>query len=264
MEAGMLKRLSHTSFLFFLVSLAVLFGLRPTTQAQLRIAPVQPEQIGDVIACYTGGKREELKPDKSLIQASSFAFAPNNIETQKLFDDVARHTELRINVYTVPVTDRNVNVQICPSDGGRNYIAFHPAWLQRVYDETQNKWALYAIIAHEVGHYALNHDRVSVGSAPPLELAADEYAGETLAKMGASLGDAQAAYRSSVMASPASHTHPPIAQRLAAVARGWGKVGAASTGTGVPGITPTQPARPRYNQAIGVPCKTTDGRRYRC
>ena len=118
----MLKRLSHTSFLFFLLSVAILLGPRPTTQAQLRIAPIQPDQIGDDIACYTGGKMEELKPDKSLIQASSFAFAPNNIEAQKLFDDVARHTELRINVYTVPVTDSNINVQICPSDGGKNLL----------------------------------------------------------------------------------------------------------------------------------------------
>lgn len=67
-------------------------------QAQLRIAPIRPEQIGDVIICHVGGSSEELKPDKHQIHAISASFAPNNIETQKLFNEVARHTELRINI----------------------------------------------------------------------------------------------------------------------------------------------------------------------
>lgn len=112
-------------------------------------------------------------------------------------------------------------MQICPGDGGRNYIAFSPTWLKKVYDETQNKWALYGIIAHEIGHYVKGHQNTAVGSNHTVELEADEYAGVILAKMGASLLNAQTAYRSKIMASLESHTHPPIAQRLAKVKEGW-------------------------------------------
>jgi hypothetical protein len=241
----------------------LVFGLHTTARAQFGIAPIQPDQVGDTITCFTGGNREVLTPDRALIHRSSLAFAPNNIETQRLIDDVARHTALRINVHTIPVTNP-INVQICPSDGGRNFIVYSPAWVQRMYDETQNKWALYAVIAHEVGHYVLNHDRTSVGSEPLLELAADEYAGEILAKMGASPADAQAAYRSSVMGSVVSHTHPPIAQRLVAVERGWRRGAAARQGAGAPGTSQPLPASLQPKRAVGVPCTTKDGKRYRC
>ena len=64
-----------------------------------------------------------------------------------------------------------------------------------------------------------------MGSDPVIELQADEYAGETLAKMGACLSDAQAAFNSRIMQNQRGETHPPIAQRLAAVERGWRKFG---------------------------------------
>lgn len=207
---------------FFLVCTGLLLGFGVTTRAQLRITPIQPDQIGDAITCYVGGSSYQLNPDRALIKATTLAFAPNNVETQKLFDTISRHTDLRINIYTVPVTNA-MNVEICPSDGGRHYIAYSPTWLQSIYDETKNAWVLYAVIAHEVGHYALNHDRKSLGSNPKLELEADEYAGTILAQMNASLGDAQAAYHSNVMTPPPSRTHPPVADRLAAVQRGWEK-----------------------------------------
>jgi hypothetical protein len=257
----MSNRRSHKVILPLLAVLALSFGYQTEAQAQIRIAPIQPEQVGDAINCYTGGNREVLTPDRSLIQSTSLAFAPNNVETQRLFDEVARHTDLRINVHTVPVTNA-INVQICPSDGGRNFIAYSPTWLQKVYDETQNRWALYAVIVHEIGHYVLNHDRMSVGSEPHLELAADQYAGETLARMGASPADAQAAYHSSIMRSVVSHTHPPIEQRVAAVERGWRRVAATRPGVGSPSPRPSLPASSQPK--IGVPCTTTDGRRYRC
>jgi hypothetical protein len=221
-KADMLKRHSHWRASFPFLCLALVFGLRLTAQAQLGIAPIRPDLLGEVITCHIGGSSEVLKPNKRLIRRLSFA--PDNVETQKLFDKVSPYTDLRINIYTVPVTNP-INVQICPGgEGGRNYIAYSPDWLQRVYDETRNKWALYAIIAHEIGHYVLSHDRTSVGSNREVELEADEYAGKILANMRASLADAQAAYRSKIMADLESHTHPPIADRLTAVERGWKRI----------------------------------------
>jgi hypothetical protein len=224
---------TFTGARLLLACFALIIGLGVTSRAQLRVAPIQPDQIGDEINCYVGGSRYQLNPDRELIHATSFAlaFAPSNLETQKLFDAISRHTDLRINIYTVPVKNARVNVEICPSDGGRNYIAYSPAWLQRIYDETQNAWVLYAIVAHEVGHLVLSHDRTALGSNPKVELEADEYAGGILALMGAPLADAQAAFRSM----PPSTTHPPAAERTAAVQRGWEK---------------TQATNPKYSYAL--------------
>ncbi len=213
---------SHKVTLISFACLTLVIGLRLTAQAQLRIAPIRPDLLGEVITCHVGGSSEVLRPNKQLIRRLSFA--PDNVETQRLFDKVSPYTELRINIYTVPVTNP-INVQICPGgEGGRNYIAYSPDWLQRMYDETQNEWALYAVIAHEIGHYVLSHDRTSVGSNRKVELQADEYAGKILASMRASLANAQAAYRSKIMAELESHTHPPIADRLMAVERGWKRI----------------------------------------
>jgi len=260
----MLRRYSDKDILFFLAVLALIFGSNITAQAQLGIAPIQPNDIGDAMNCHVGGQITQLKPDKSLIKATR-SFAPDNVEMQKLLDEVSRHIpKLYINIYMVPVTD-NINVRICPSDNGRNYIAFSPIWLQKIYDETGNKWALYAIIAHEIGHYVRGHDRTSVGSDPDVEKEADEYAGETLAKMKAPLPDAQAAFHSRLMASVESHTHPPIAERLAAVARGWHRVARMRPGPEGATIAPTQSGRPPYRQAVGTPCvRSPDGKHYRC
>ncbi|MET0463769.1 MAG: M48 family metalloprotease [Chitinophagaceae bacterium] len=212
----MSKRYSHRKALFSLVGLTLFLTLGATAQAQFRIAPIK--SIGETITCRIGAKSYELRPAQGLIAARSFM--GKTAETQSIFDKVSPFTKLRINIYTVPVED-DINVEICPGDV--NYIAYNAVWLTTLYKETNNQWALSAVIAHETGHYALSHDRTSLGSEPGLELEADEYAGEVLARMGASLADAQAAYRSKIMDAQ-DHTHPPIEERLAAVERGWRKI----------------------------------------
>jgi hypothetical protein len=186
-------------------------------QAQIRIAPVT--SMGDIVTCYVGGNKFQYEPDQSLISAQSWT--GKTAEAQAMFDKVSGYTELRSNVYTIPVTDKKVNVEICPGD--TNYIIYNADWVKALYDETNNSWVLYAVMAHEIGHYVLGHQHTELGSRPEIELEADEYAGKVLAKMGASLQDAQAAFRSEKM-KPKSHTHPPINERLKAVEAGWRKV----------------------------------------
>lgn len=204
--------------LLFLTLLALVLGTVITAHAQFRVSPVK--SIGDKITCHVGGESYTLSPNKRLILSTSFA--AKYVETQDIFDKVTSYTRLRSNVYTVPVED-DINVEICPGDV--NYIAYNADWLKSLYYETNSKWALYAIIAHEIGHYVLAHDRTAVGSDPKIELEADEYAGEILAKMGACLSDAQAAFNSRIMQNQKGESHPSIDKRLAAVKRGWEKVG---------------------------------------
>lgn len=135
-----------------------LFAVLTPAQAQIRIAPVT--SIGETITCHVGGKRFEYKPDQSLISPRSLT--GKTAELQAIFDRVAGHTELRTNVYTVPVTNKKVNVEICP--GERNYIVYNADWVMDLYNETKNMWVLYAVIAHEIGHYVRGHQHTAVGS----------------------------------------------------------------------------------------------------
>lgn len=209
--------------LFVSVSLALfVFG---AAQGQIRIAPVT--SIGDTITCHVAGRSFVYQPDHSLISPRSLT--GKTVETQPIFNSVLGYTELRTNVYTVPVTDKKVNVEICP--GERNYIVYNADWIRSLYNETENRWVLYGVMAHEIGHYVRGHQHTAVGSDTEwesnwkIESEADEYAGEVLARMGASLEDAQLAFKSEKMRSETpTHTHPPTSQRLKSVEAGWRKV----------------------------------------
>jgi hypothetical protein len=203
--------------LFAGLVLAVLTDI--TAYGQFRVTPAKT--VGNSITCHVGGETFTLTPNQELIK--SISFAPNDDETQEIFDNVSRYTELTSNIYTVPVTQK-INLLICP--GQVNFIAYNGDWVQALYDQTNTPWALYTLIAHEIGHYVKAHDRTSVGSNYQIELEADEYAGSILAKMGSCLSDAEIAYRSKIMEkSHTSDTHPPINQRLEAVKSGWKKFG---------------------------------------
>jgi hypothetical protein len=215
-------RKGYTSTVLQLAGVAVILGCVLNAQAQFRAAPVRI--VGDKITCHVGGSTYDLTPNKRLIYETSFA--ANYAEVQEIFESVTGYTKLRSNIYTIPVIE-DINVEICPGDV--NYIAYNADWLKALDRDANNKWAIYAIIAHEIGHYVLAHDRTAVGSDPAIELQADEYAGEILAKMDACLSDAQAAFNSRIMQRQRGDSHPPIAQRLAAVERGWSKFGKCAT-----------------------------------
>ncbi|HBB95637.1 MAG TPA: hypothetical protein DC054_09620 [Blastocatellia bacterium] len=209
-----------TPFVIFVATLLILSAAIPT-RAQIQF---QKAQIGETITCHISDESYVLHPDKQHMPRPQIQFMPAFNIIQSFLDLVSQHTKLRIQVDIVPVTEK-INVQICPGD--HNYIAFYYPWLDQLYSETKSNWALYGIFAHEIGHYALNHDRTSLGSQPRIELEADEFAGLILAEMGASLEEAQTAYRSNTMwineVVTQNPSHPPIAQRLAAVEKGWRK-----------------------------------------
>ncbi|MET0463768.1 MAG: hypothetical protein ABW007_11475 [Chitinophagaceae bacterium] len=242
--------------LLLLPLLMLLVGAGTASQAQIRIAPIR--SIGDTVTCHVGGKRYQLRPDHSLISAKNFA--ANTVEVQKVFDKVSRYTNLRINLYTVPV-ENDINVEICPGDV--NYIAYNAAWIKALYRDTDAQWALYGVIAHEVGHYALNHDRTEIGSDPEIEIAADEYAGGVLAKMCSSLQEAQSAYNSKIMQEQPGDSHPPSVKRLAAVERGWNKFRSSCSSAGTsPTSTHEATRAPAERVTVGTTgyIKGLDGR----
>jgi hypothetical protein len=113
-------------------------------------------------------------------------------------------------------------------DGDRT-IVYSNAWLKKLTDSAESKWAIYAVLAHEIAHH-LNGDTMTKAGTytqrtaeqnHKQELAADYWAGFALAKLGASLDETTAAVR--IYGGRGSHSHPDKARRIEAHTNGWMK-----------------------------------------
>jgi hypothetical protein len=101
----------------------------------------------------------------------------------------------------------------------QRYILYNQTFMYNI-GQRINYWASISILAHEVGHHLNGHSLTQGGSRPNLELEADKFSGFILAKLGATLSDAQSAINALVPQSE-SLTHPGRSARLAAIANGW-------------------------------------------
>lgn len=115
---------------------------------------------------------------------------------------------------------------------GQPYIVYNPEWIAR--NIATDRWKAIAVLSHEIGHHLQQHTLTCQGSDHRKEIEADEFAGRVLRALGASLDDAQSLWRG--LSEHGSQTHPPRAERLAAVQRGWqngrgGSEGTAASGT---------------------------------
>jgi formylglycine-generating enzyme required for sulfatase activity len=84
-------------------------------------------------------------------------------------------------------------------------------------------WEKLAVLAHEIAHH-LNFHIISPhpdATLRSMELEADETAGHILYKLGATLQESQRVMYSASVTEAGSMTHPPRAQRLAAIEKGW-------------------------------------------
>jgi hypothetical protein len=112
----------------------------------------------------------------------------------------------------------------------QRFIVYDNRFLENLDRYAGTKWASISVLAHEMGHHYYNHVLNATGSTRPKELEADFFSGYVMAKMGASLAEAEAAM--SKIASPqASSTHPGKADRLNAIANGWNSANGATAGT---------------------------------
>jgi hypothetical protein len=100
---------------------------------------------------------------------------------------------------------------------GKRYIVYDRRRFQ--WDRKAPRWEDVAILAHEIGHHLNGHTLDDIGSRPPTELEADRFAGFAISRLGGSLENALAGFRA--LPKDGSRTHPPRAERLAAVEAGW-------------------------------------------
>ncbi len=113
------------------------------------------------------------------------------------------------------------NIEISPGHKER-YILYDASFFKNMDEKANSDWAAISILAHEIGHHLNGHALNNEGSNHPWELEADYFSGISLAKMGASLEEAQSAIQS-LRYEKATRTHPAKADRLNEIERGWNK-----------------------------------------
>ena len=140
---------------------------------------------------------------------------------------------------------RNFTIQECPNinnavakiietAGGvkERYILYDSEFFSKMDDKANNKWAAISILAHEIGHHLNGHALNNTGSNYKFELEADYFSGSALAKMGATLEEAQSAIQT-LRYEKATSTHPAKADRLKVIEKGWKKAKGIKTNTTV-------------------------------
>jgi len=136
----------------------------------------------------------------------------------------------------------------------RRYIIYDNNFLENLDGYAGTRWASVSVLAHEMGHHYRNHTIDTRGSTPPKEIEADYFSGYVMAKLGATLEEARAAMEQ--IASPqGSASHPPKADRLTAIARGWGYAKGLNN---TAGSTPNPPPAPQPQQNPPPSSNTAD------
>jgi len=154
--------------------------------------------------------------------STNLPFFNSSVDAEKIvagiMDALGMEGNFKIKMANVP----NVEATIRHHE---RYILYNPEFINKVNAAARDKWASIFILAHEVGHHLEGHTLTDVKSRPDIELQADQFAGFTLHKMGATLQQAQSAMYF-IANMDASKTHPGRADRLSAIKKGWDKADA--------------------------------------
>ena len=140
-------------------------------------------------------------------------------DIHEMLSEIMNVTGLQPNFELKEANVRNIEASISHH---KRYILYNSSFIDQIHSLTKDKWAIMALLAHEVGHHLNGHTIRKTGSRPQLELEADEFAGFVLYKLGASLDQAQEVMQYIAEKEP-SGTHPARNSRMLAVQRGWDK-----------------------------------------
>lgn len=110
------------------------------------------------------------------------------------------------------------------------YILYDINFMKRISDNAANDWSAISVLAHEIGHHLSGHSLNNQGSNHKFELEADYFSGVALAKMGATLNEAQSAIQT-LRYEKETSTHPAKADRLIEIEKGWKTVSKNSSNT---------------------------------
>jgi tetratricopeptide (TPR) repeat protein len=125
---------------------------------------------------------------------------------------------------------------------GIRYIFYDSYFMKEISNNANSSWTNLSILAHEIGHHINGHTvdllaamtggikSLTLSEKRQQELEADEFSGYVMAKLGASLFQAQQAINlSSSNGDDSYSTHPNKTKRLAAIQKGFNNAKNAST-----------------------------------
>ncbi len=172
----------------------------------------------------------------------------------------------KIGIYAHIEAVRCERVANCRAENidGLPHIFFNPDFLNQAQTldfsssklPTSTNWAILGVMAHEIGHLQNHHHarlRKNGESKKSLELEADEYSGCQLARMGATLPQAQKALYLPDVSDAGTYSHPARKDRLLAVEKGWRSCGGSSivvVPPPTPSPIPTPTPRPKPDQPV--------------
>ncbi len=120
----------------------------------------------------------------------------------------------------------NVPNALATKVDGQNYILFNKSFLEDADMSSDTYWHTGFILAHEIGHLLYNHDFTATDTATRYrqELAADNFAGYLLYRLGADEEETSLIMKKSILDDGRqSATHPRKNRRFLAVVEGWRK-----------------------------------------
>ncbi len=186
--------------------------LEKKTVKELRGNPVaiggKPSDI-EFVCNYSG---HEFKGSLDFAQA----FSPN-ANAQKITKETLDTLGLSPTFIVVPnnaVPNAAAIIRL-----GYRYVLYNNEFINKLRKGGTN-WAVYSVMAHEIGHHLNGHTLRPGGGQPPLELEADKYSGYVIALLGGTLSQASTAMKLFGSAQ-ATSTHPGQAKRLKAIGAGW-------------------------------------------
>jgi hypothetical protein len=127
--------------------------------------------------------------------------------------------EDRITIRASAETDNATATLEKDGDKEERLIFYNAEFMQELARKTKDYWSMVAVLAHELGHHVRLHTVIS-GRDHEFELEADYQAGFILRRMGATLQQTQAAFRT-LGTDAATSTHPARRQRIQAATLGW-------------------------------------------
>jgi len=151
------------------------------------------------------------------VLSSGYSFN-SNAQAIEIVDNILKEVGLVRNFEVI--SNPNVDNASALVYKNKRFILYNNQFMDLSDQITRNKWTSVSILAHEIGHHLQGHTISNSGNRLELELEADKFSGFVLAKMGASLQDAQSAILA-LASKNGTDTHPPRSKRLLAIANGY-------------------------------------------
>jgi WD40 repeat protein len=167
-------------------------------------------QVDGVVCAFTG--IPDIVHTIAIEASDEYVLTYLNQASEQIHEMFRLHPNYRIALDQIPMAKG-----MAYNSGGQRYVILDRNEFARLLYDGSTSWAARAILAHEIGHLLQGHTQ-----APGLnqEMEADEFAGGVMYMLGARLFEAQSAVRL-YSGDATSVNHPPAAERLLAVRRGW-------------------------------------------